>query len=400
MTVDATLTEKMGIYVHFPWCIRKCPYCDFNSHVRDTLPHQRYADAVLRELDTRGPEYAGLDLVSIFFGGGTPSLWSAKQLGRVLGRLRELFPSRQTPEITLEANPGEAPEERLEAYLEAGVNRLSVGGQSFDDAVLERLGRIHDSAAVERSLELARKVGFERISVDLIYAVPGQSLSSWRATLARAVELGVEHVSAYNLTLEPGTAFQADALAGRLRMPPDQLQLDMAVEAHERLGAAGLFRYEISNHARPGAESVHNLLYWTGSSYLGLGAGAHSYRRRPGGGTRIGSIRRPEDYMEAILDTGRAQRFCEELGALETICERLMMGLRLEAGVCLDELSQHVEQPIFPLLQSKIERLVRGGLLKVESKPGRLSLSPRGMNLLDAVVAELSPDGSPSPPYS
>ena len=264
----------LALYVHLPWCVRKCPYCDFNSHALPAagLPERVYLEALLDDLEFAARDVAGRQIVSVFFGGGTPSLFSADTIGRLLGRARELLPFAGDVEVTLEANPGTVEHGRFEAYAAAGVNRVSLGAQSFDDAALLALGRIHVAGDIERAVAEVRRAGIDDLNLDLMYALPQQSLAAARADVERALALGPSHVSHYQLTLEPETPFARRPPAG---MPDDDLALEMQQACQELLGAAGYGQYEVSGYARAGRRCRHNLAYWRFADYIGIGAGAH-----------------------------------------------------------------------------------------------------------------------------
>lgn len=271
--VGALSLPPLSLYIHLPWCVRKCPYCDFNSHQRpQVLPESAYVDALLGDLDHDLPSVYGRPLVSIFFGGGTPSLFSARSIGAILDGVRSRFRLRPGAEITLETNPGAAEYDRLEGYREAGVNRLSFGVQSFDDAMLKRLGRIHGGDEARAAVRAARAAGFDNLNLDLMYALPGQTPTMAAADLDAALELAPEHLSYYHLTLEPNTVFAARPPSG---LPDEELAADIEAQGHETLARAGFEHYEVSAFARTDRRSVHNLNYWRYGDYLGIGAGAH-----------------------------------------------------------------------------------------------------------------------------
>jgi putative oxygen-independent coproporphyrinogen III oxidase len=323
----------LSVYVHLPWCVRKCPYCDFNSHAqREEIPEARYLDALARDLELALPEVWGREVGSIFIGGGTPSLFTAAGIDRLLTTLRTLLRVSPLAEITLEANPGTFEAARFRGYREAGVNRLSLGIQSFNPAHLRALGRIHDDrearAAAEAALEL-----FEAVNLDLMYALPGQGLDEARNDLESAIRLGPAHLSAYHLTVESNTPFAAQPPA----LPDDDLAADMQRQAEDLLGAAGYEHYETSAFARPGQRCRHNLNYWTFGDYLGLGAGAHGKLSFPDRIERQARLKHPKAYMEAVLDGSfgsRAGHIAEtrQLGRGDRVFEFMMNALRLNEG--------------------------------------------------------------------
>jgi oxygen-independent coproporphyrinogen-3 oxidase len=383
----------MGVYVHFPWCARLCPYCDFNVHLAPEPPHARFADAVLAELGARAPDFAGRRLVSIFLGGGTPSMWDPAEVARVLGAIRgALSGTAEEVEVTLEANPEDASAPRLRDLAAAGVNRLSLGVQGFDDRVLARLGRRHTGAEAMAALEAGLGAGFASVGVDLIYAVPDMGLDGWSRTLEAAAATGVPHVSTYNLTVEEGTRFGVEARRGRLSMPPNDVQLAMYREAVRCLGGAGLRRYEASNFARAGHESRHNGLYWAGEAYLGLGPGACSYLPVGIGGRRWQAVRNPERYMRGALhhEGAAVEVEEEELDAEQTLVERLLMGLRVAEGLDLRALSERLELDLWGRIRERALALSAAGLLDVSPGGARIRATERGTEVLDSVVDALS----------
>lgn len=323
-----------SVYVHFPYCARKCPYCDFATRaiVPAEVPHVAYADAVLRELGDRRGLLAGRRLVSVFFGGGTPSLWEPRELGRALAGIRAAFDA-EVPEleITVECNPSSFDLARAEALRSVGVNRISLGVQSLDDDKLRFLGRLHDSERALAAIAAARR-HFERVSGDLMFGMPGQTVASLEDEIRRMVDTGVEHVSAYSLTIEPGTVFSDLARKGRLPLAEEEETAAMFVEAEPVFMELGFDRYEVSNFARPGAEARHNLHYWRGGPYLGLGAAAvgcldeapgraRRYRNQPDGDT----------YLDAVSEN--REESSEALDAQTILREALMLGLRTAEGV-------------------------------------------------------------------
>jgi len=320
----------LALYVHLPWCARKCPYCDFNSHaLRDALPEARYVEALLRDLEQCVPQVWGRVVGSIFFGGGTPSLFSAEAIDRLLVAARTLLRVSPVAEVTLEANPGTFEAGRFAAYRAAGVNRLSLGIQSFNAAHLRALGRIHDEREAISAAEAALRL-FDTVNLDLMYALPGQTLAEARRDIETAVGLGPAHVSAYHLTLEPNTPFAAHPPA----LPDDELSADMQVMLEEGLGAAGYQHYETSAFARPGHACRHNLNYWTFGDYLGIGAGAHaklSFHERI---ERQARVKHPSAYMDALLAGPEHAHVAETrvLTRADRVFEFMMNALRLHEG--------------------------------------------------------------------
>lgn len=328
---------SIGVYVHFPYCLQKCPYCDFTSFAtpREEVPHEAYADAVLRELHERAasPGFAGGTVRSIFFGGGTPSLWRAAALGRVVEAVRRALPVAEDVEVTAECNPSSLDADVARGLADAGVNRLSVGVQSLRTVHLTLLGRLHDGPEALRALRDARAVPGLRVSADLIYGMPDHGVRELGEDLDAVLETGVEHVSAYALTIEPNTKFGDLARRGaRLTVAEDRFA-ELFEAVRERLGAAGFTHYEISNHARPGAEARHNLVYWRGQPYLGLGVGAFGFHRTPAGGLRTRNTLDPRAYLAD--PTPASPPWAEPLGPKELVNEALLLGLRLAEGVDL-----------------------------------------------------------------
>ena len=322
-----------AVYVHWPFCAAKCPYCDFNSHVRAGVDQDRWRRALVAELRAAAAETPGRTVGSVFFGGGTPSLMPPETVAAVMAAVGEEWGLAPDAEVTLEANPTSVEAGRFRGYRDAGVNRLSLGVQALDDDALRALGRRHSAAEALRALELARAV-FARVSFDLIYARQGQSLADWRAELSRALALAGDHLSLYQLTIEPGTRFGELHALGRLRGLPDaELAAEMYHATQEICGAAGLPAYEVSNHARTGAEGRHNLVYWRYGDYVGVGPGAHGRLSLAGGRWATEGIRAPEAWLEAVERRGSGRAAREPVSGREQAAEMLMMGLRLREGV-------------------------------------------------------------------
>jgi oxygen-independent coproporphyrinogen-3 oxidase len=379
--------EPIALYVHWPFCRAKCPYCDFNSHVRPMVDQERWRRALLAELDHFAAEIGPRRLTSIFFGGGTPSLMPASTVAAVIDRAIEHFPADPTIEITLEANPTSVEAERFQGYRAAGVNRVSLGVQALDDAALVALGREHDVAEALAALELAAAT-FPRYSLDLIYARPGQTAAAWEAELGRALTLAGDHLSLYQLTIEPGTVFHARRRAGTLKPLPDRRQSELFQLTRAMTLAAGFAAYEVSNHARPGAESRHNLTYWRYQPYLGIGPGA--FGRLPSGGSgRVGTAtrRQPEAWLAAVEGDGHGELEREQLSRADLVIEALLTGLRLEEGVPIARLEALDPAWRQVIDERALDTLVEAGWLS--SEPERLRLSNRGRLYLDAVLREL-----------
>jgi putative oxygen-independent coproporphyrinogen III oxidase len=384
------MARPFGVYVHFPYCAHRCPYCDFAVTTAPVPLGGRYARAVLAELGLRAAPFDGLELVSLYLGGGTPSRWAVEEVAEVVAAVRGRFGAGALGEVTIEANPESCDAARLAAWRDAGVNRVSIGVQSFDPGVLAQLGRRHDGAAAARAIATAAAV-IPNVSVDLIYAARRSSPASAAADAARAVDCGAVHVSAYALTLDPEVMAEEVPLArawrsGRLAFPGDEEAVAQARAIAAALRRAGLRRYEVSNFARPGRESVHNRLYWASESYLGLGAGAAGCLRGragplPGaaGSVRWQNLRDAGAWLEAV-EAGR-----EPTGEVDRISlsadrnERLMLGLRTRDGVALDGFTPAQRREVLELLRRRLA-VVRGG---------RLVLTSRGLLLESAVAARL-----------
>ena len=379
-----------ALYVHWPFCRAKCPYCDFNSHVRAEVDQERWRRALLAELDHTATLAPGAGpLRSIFFGGGTPSLMPPATVEAVIERAVRHFGAEDALEITLEANPTSVEAARFRAYRSAGVNRVSLGVQALNDADLTALGREHSAAEALAAVALAART-FPRFSFDLIYARPGQDAAAWEAELGHALDHTGDHLSIYQLTLEPGTRFHALAERGRLRLPPDDTQAELYRLSHELLAAAGLAAYEVSNHARPGAESRHNLVYWRAGAFAGIGPGAHGRLELPPGRVGTATERAPERWLARVERHGHGLAPFEPLDAATQVAELVMMGLRLAEGVPLARIEALAGVPWREALDARgLARAERRGHLVVED--GRLRATAEGRLLLDAVLVDLLP---------
>jgi putative oxygen-independent coproporphyrinogen III oxidase len=376
-----TEPDTVALYVHWPYCARICPYCDFNV-VRDrgrAGEQAALADAIVADMEAQAALLGERRLASIFFGGGTPSLMPPDQVARVIARARALFPDGGEIEITLEANPTDAEGARFVALAGAGVNRLSLGVQSLDDEALRFLGRNHSAAEAMRALELAR-AAFARLSIDLIYARPGQTVAHWTDELNRAVDLGFEHISPYQLTIEPTTAFGRAYARGTLVPPDEDLAADLYETTQAVLEARGFDAYEVSNHARgEAARSAHNLHVWRGGDYVGVGPGAHGRLTLDGARTATVAHRGIADYLAGV-GAGRPWSEDQRLSPLEAEEERLLLGLRTTEGVSVDLINRMG-------LGDRIQDLEQAGRLTLSD--GRVAASPEGRPVLDALLRAL-----------
>jgi oxygen-independent coproporphyrinogen-3 oxidase len=383
-------TEAFSLYLHIPYCQSKCPYCDFNSHAAASWPEDDYVRALIAEIERRASEapWAGRRLKTIFFGGGTPSLFRPESIAAVLGAAEGSFGVERGAEVTLEANPGTVDAAKLGGMRAAGINRISFGAQSFNEARLKFLGRIHGAAETREAVRLAHRAGFERLNLDLIFAVPGQSVDEALDDIAQAAALGPDHISAYNLTFEEGTAFFTEMKRGRIRPIDSDRQAEFYAAVREELPRRGYKMYEISNYAPPGHEARHNLSYWRLESYLGLGAGAHSCALDDTGcgGRRWWNERMPARYVEQALKGGLAEAGGETVDANSARGEFVFLNLRLRAGFELADFEARFGKSFDEVFGGRAARLFEGELLVREA--GRIYLSDRGLELADSVFAE------------
>jgi putative oxygen-independent coproporphyrinogen III oxidase len=374
---------SFSLYVHIPYCEAKCPYCDFNSYAAATWPEDAYARALIAELRARSaePPFAGAAVGTIFFGGGTPSLFQPATIGALLDAIAATCTFAEDLEVTLEANPGTVERERLAGFRAAGVTRLSFGIQSFQTNLLTTLGRIHDADDARAAIRAARAAGFDDLNLDLIFAVPGGTRAAWEADVAEALRWAPEHVSAYNLTYEPGTPFHTLRSRGALQPLDDEDELWMYQHARSALAAAGYEQYEISNFARPGHAARHNQSYWRGIDYLGLGAGAHSYASTPDWGRRWSNERIPERYVAAV-ERGDPTSSRERLSFENAAAEFLFLGLRERRGVDPAAFAARFGTSL-DAVHPEVATFRADGFL-VE-RDGRLALSERGLLVADAI---------------
>ena len=374
-----------GLDVHWPFCVSKCPYCDFNSHVAGTVDQEIWRSAFLRALEHYAREVDGRRLRSIYFGGGTPSLMQPDLVGAIIDAAQQHWVFDNAIEITLEANPNSVEAARFQGYHGAGVNRISLGVQALDDSDLRKLGRMHSAKEALAALEIAGDT-FERVSFDLIYARQDQSLEDWQGELEFALSLGPEHLSLYQLSVEPGTVFGARAKAGKLPgLPGDDLAADMYELTQNLCNTNGLQQYEVSNHAREGRVSVHNMIYWQAGDYVGIGPGAHGRLTLDAGRFATETPLSPEAWLNAT-HTGPGESLRTLLDGAEQATEYLLMGLRTRSGISLTRLADMGETHLDP---KRINQLAELGL--VENTGDALRVTAQGMPLLNAILRELAP---------
>jgi oxygen-independent coproporphyrinogen-3 oxidase len=373
-----------ALYIHWPFCLKKCPYCDFNSHVREGVDAAAWQRALIADLRHEAEVAGGEALESVFFGGGTPSLMPPVLVDALLGEAERLWGFAPGLEITLEANPSSVEAANFAALAAAGVNRVSLGLQALDEEALRFLGRLHTAQEGLAALQTAQ-AAFDRVSFDLIYARPGQTAAAWNAELGRALGFGTSHLSLYQLTIEPNTRFATDVRQGTFAPLADDPAADLFELTRELTEAAGLPAYEVSNHARPGEESRHNLAYWRYQDYVGIGPGAHGRR----GGMATTRHRKPENFLAAVARNGHGLAEERALDVREQAAEALLMGLRLREGVDLAALRRRfgVGATIEP---GKLALYQSLGL--AWSDGGRVGITPQGMPVLDALLGELVPD--------
>jgi len=377
----------LGVYVHWPFCKSKCPYCDFNSHVREGVEQTRWRAALLRELEQAAREAPDRRVETMFFGGGTPSLMEPETVAALIARTRQLWDAAREIEITLEANPTSVEASRFAALAEAGVNRVSLGVQALDPAALKFLGREHSADEALEALATARR-HFARHSFDLIYARPGQTPEGWAEELERALALAGEHLSLYQLTIERGTRFFTDHARGGFVLPDEEASAAMFEHTQARLEQAGLPAYEISNHARPGAACRHNLIYWRYQDYVGIGPGAH-------GRFAVGNAKRatrrssgPEAWLESVERTGHGTAETSTIGGRDMVEEALMMGLRLADGIDRATFASVTGvDPVEAIDAARLDPLVRAGFLEVDAT--HLRATPDGRQRLNALLERL-----------
>ncbi len=383
------MTQDLSLYIHWPFCLSKCPYCDFNSHVRDQIDHQAWLDAYLKELQFYADTLPHQNIKSIFFGGGTPSLMDPRIVETILNKVAVLWKVPKQLEITLEANPQTVEIGKFKDFRTAGINRVSLGIQSLDDRELKFLGRLHDAGQAKKAIVVAQEV-FERYSLDFIYALPGQTTKKWQTSLAEIVPLLRDHISAYQLTIEPGTAFHTLHQRGEWDLPDEETAAQLYEMTRDVLGQQGLHDYEISNYACSGGESQHNFTYWRYQDYLGIGPGAHGRLTQTGEKYATRNHKAPELWLEKVEQSGCGVKQTEVLSALERAKEMLMMGLRLEEGVQLERFRQEAKKPLDQVLDPEsLSFLKKEGLIELNAQT--LRATSNGRQRLNSLLAYLLP---------
>ena len=377
---------RAGLYIHFPFCLRKCLYCDFNSTADAGVSHEEYVGLLLREMELRRPALPeAVQAPTLYFGGGTPSLMAPEQVGRLVQSAARLFALEADAEVTLEANPGTLTAEKLAGYRAAGVNRLSLGIQSFEDRLLATLGRVHTAGEALAAFEESRRAGFDNISIDLMHSLPGQSLAQWREALGRAIELAPEHVSAYALSVEEGTPFAGLYGSGKLALPAEEDAARMFESTSELLCGAGYRHYEISNFARPGRLARHNSAYWSRQSYLGFGAGAHSLLNPDGVGRRWHNAAGLDEYGAALGRGVIPEREVELLTLEEALSEHFFLGLRMLDGLDLEPLRARYGAEALATHLAEVARLeASGALIRAGS---RVRLAPGSVIVANSIFS-------------
>ena len=376
-----------ALYIHWPFCAKKCPYCDFNSHVRESVDIAVWQTALLADMRAEAAVAGGEALTSIFFGGGTPSLMPPALVESLLAEAEQLWGFDPAVEITLEANPSSVEAANFADLAKAGVNRVSLGIQSLDDAALQWLGRLHGASEALKALEVAQKA-FERVSFDLIYALPDQTAAQWQAQLQRALAFGTDHLSLYQLTIEPGTRFETDVRLGRFAPLDDETGAELYDLTQELAGAAGMPAYEVSNHARAGQESRHNLTYWRYQDYAGIGPGAHGRR----GGFATVRHKKPEIFLAKTSERGHGISEQTMLAPDEQVSEALLMGLRLAEGIDLAAFEARFDRPRWSMVGEQAVQTYRD-LGFIWQRGERIGVERKGMAVLNTLIAALVEDG-------
>jgi oxygen-independent coproporphyrinogen III oxidase len=368
------------IYIHIPYCLHKCGYCDFNSHPENREESAIYVSALLSEIEHYAPQLADQTVPSVFFGGGTPTILPPASLDKILNHVKRYYNLSQDCEITLEANPATIKQETLDQIHTSGFNRISIGVQSFDLDELKLLERVHNEEEIHTTVERARLAGFNNLSLDLMSGLPGQAPEKWQSHLQKALDKNPDHISAYGLTIEPATSFYKLQERGLLTLPPEETQLEMFISTIETLQSAGYEQYEISNFARPGFECRHNLNYWDNGEYLGLGAGASSYLK----GERFKNINLPSLYIREVQAKGSAVESTEKLELLHAMGETIMLGLRVLKGIPIEEFESRFKISFKKVYGKVINPLLSDGLITLNQN--RMALSRKGLFLADSVI--------------
>lgn len=370
--------KPLALYIHIPFCRSKCIYCDFASYPNSESRIEPYLTALKEELFGWKSRLQGYELATIFVGGGTPSILSGCQIEDLLCAVRAVIPVRSDAEITMEANPGTVDLRKMQICRRSGVNRISFGAQSMNDGLLKKLGRIHTAEEIREAVCMARDAGFGNVSLDLMYALPGQTVELWRDTLEQAIVLNPDHISAYSLIVEEGTPMYGLAESGKVDLPDDDSAIEMQRIAIDRLAGAGYHRYEISNYARPGRECRHNIVYWQRGEYLGLGCAAHSLMN----GERFENPRSLSEYLSGVRQCGRIR-----LNLQDEMEETIMLATRMTQGLNLDDYRRRFGEDFVSAHRKSLQRLNRLGLIEIDG--GFLRLTRRGLEVQNAVVVEL-----------
>jgi oxygen-independent coproporphyrinogen-3 oxidase len=361
--------RRLAVYIHIPFCIRKCLYCDFNSYALSGLIVDEFVEAVIKEI--ADCPYQNSVVPSIFFGGGTPTVLSGEQLARILQAINNNFTVENEVEITAEANPGTVDLSKLQSMRKAGFNRLSFGVQSFDDEELRRIGRIHSSQEAVEAVELARSAGFDNLNLDLIFGLPEQTLSLWESNIKQAIDLSPEHLALYDLILEPNTAFYKRSKRGTIKLPAEDDEMAMFEASMVMAPQAGFEQYEVSNYAKPGFQCRHNLIYWHNQEYIGFGPGAVSYVDN----IRWKNLKHPRHYIDRIASGQSLVGTKESLSRMESLGETIMLGLRLASGIQVSELESRYDLPVRKIIEPVIGKEVHRGHLEYDGNNLRLTHS-------------------------
>ncbi len=373
-----------GVYIHWPFCLSKCPYCDFNSHVHETIDHDAWARSYLKEIEHVAAMTKGRTVETIFFGGGTPSLMKPETVKVILGAIKASWDVSADCEITLEANPTSSEAEKFKAFKEAGINRLSLGIQSLRPDDLKFLGRTHDTEQARAAIEMASSI-FDRFSFDLIYARPKQNIEDWKLELKEALDMAVGHISLYQLTIEKNTPFFIQHARGEFKVPEEELAADFYDATEDVMTAAGFDAYEVSNYARKGQQSRHNLIYWRYGDYAGIGPGAHGRLTLNGQKFATRTHRAPDIWLQRVEANGHGYHDFEEINPLQRLQEATMMGLRLQEGVPLSRIrEEYGDDPLKVIPQQKVSKLCDEGLLTFEN--GIIAATHAGRKCLNGVL--------------